>query len=157
MHKTKSKNLGKRFQFWKSLPEVRAQPCTREQLIARSVFYLRPGAGEFLWLKRHVGQRSDKARKQPNCHAGRRLREPPLARLNPLDLPNSCLPIYRFSSSTTSAVVVWLLLGCRVATRTIRGNLAPTSIRYPCPPPSSRTILPTNALASPNSIRLLSR
>ena len=81
MHKTKSKNLGKQFQFWKSLPEVRAQPCTREQLIAPSVFYLRPGAGEFLWLKKHVGQRSDKARKQPNCHAGRRLREPPLARL----------------------------------------------------------------------------
>jgi hypothetical protein len=28
---------------------------------------------------------------------------------------------------------------------------------YPCPPPSSRTMLPTNALASPNSIRVLSR
>ena len=28
---------------------------------------------------------------------------------------------------------------------------------YPCPPLSSRTMLPTNALASPNSIRVLSR
>ena len=157
MHKTKSKNLGKRFQFWKSLPEVRAQPCTREQIIARSVFYLRPGAGEFLWLKKRVGQRSGKARKQPNCYAGRRLREPPLARLNPLHLPDGCLLIFRFSSSTTVAVVVSLFSHYRPSSRTTRWNLAATSIRYPCPPLSSRTILPTNALASPNSIRLLSR
>jgi len=60
MRKTKSKNLGKLFRFWKSLPEVRAQRDTRGQHIAPNVFSLQQGAGEFLWPRKHVGRRLDR-------------------------------------------------------------------------------------------------
>src|SRR5208337_3803043 len=83
MRRTKSKSLGKLFQFWKSLPEARAQQCTRGRYTAPSECSPRPGAGGFLWPRKHVGLRSDRQRKQPKRRAGRRLRELPLARLRP--------------------------------------------------------------------------
>ena len=75
MHRTKSRNLGRLFRFSKSLPEAQAQ--LRERHIVPSAFSPRRGAEEFLWLRKHVGRRSDRLRKQPKRRAGRSLRDFP--------------------------------------------------------------------------------
>jgi hypothetical protein len=94
MLRTRSKNLGKLFRFSKSLPEVRAvQPTTRVRDNARNVFSLRPGAGESLWPKKHVGRKLDKARKLPNLPGGSQAARNPLARLEPAGLGTLTLPL----------------------------------------------------------------
>jgi len=75
MHRTRSKNLGKRFRFSKSLLEARDR--LRERHIALSEFSPRQGVEEFLWRKKHVGRRSDRSKKQPKRRAGCRLRDFP--------------------------------------------------------------------------------
>jgi hypothetical protein len=72
MHKTRSKNLGRLSQFWKSSPEVRAHPSMRDH-IARNVFFQQQGGGEFLWRRKRVGPNSDRQRRPLNRQAGCRL------------------------------------------------------------------------------------
>jgi hypothetical protein len=45
------------------------------------VCFQRQADGEFLWLRKHVGRRSDKRKKRPNGQTGPRFRELPLAKL----------------------------------------------------------------------------
>lgn len=70
MLRTKSRNWEKRSQFSKSFPEARAQQRTLQQLRGANAFFPQPDAVEFLWLKKHVGLRSDKPRKPPNQMPG---------------------------------------------------------------------------------------
>ena len=71
--------------------------------IASSAFSPRPAAGEFLWLKKHVGPRYDRSKKPPSHRAGRRLTRPLSVDCRPPDrnsltwlcffLPHENLPV----------------------------------------------------------------
>src|SRR5208282_502463 len=75
MHSTKSRSLGRLFRFSNGLPEARIQPYTRCRAIAPSAYFPPPGAGEFLWLRKRVGLRYDRRKKQLKRRAGGRLCE----------------------------------------------------------------------------------
>ncbi len=146
MHRTKSKSLGKLFRFSKSLPEAQAQ--LRERHIAPSAFSPQLGAAEFLWRRKHAGRRSDSSRKQPKRRTGCRLCDFP----RETEARRIFLPANLALHYSRSCLLFWPCLPSAASTR---GR--PQTSYPPCPPVSSRTMLPTNALASPNSIRVLSR